>query len=115
MVLAVCEDTAFIVADGASTNRKTEGANPEVAAGLRIRQFCVEMKAGNPPVLVGIHIVVNGKPVEIKTAWVRGGHEGALRWSGDWPVPKLTSLFFSAQNDTGAQRDMTAHWLTEAA
>ena len=110
----VCEDTRFTATNGASTNRKTSGANPNLEAGRILRYACVEMAAANPPVHATIHVVVNGKPVELKSAWVRGGHKGALKFPTYFPIPKRSSLFFAVRNDTGADRSMTAHWVTEA-
>lgn len=112
MVLPVCHETKWTVLNGTPNTRKTDGANPRIPEGLEIVYLCVEMPAGSGPVLVGVHVVVQGKPVEIETAWVRGGHEGSLRWRGEFPIPKETTFFFAAQNDTGASLVMSAHWVT---
>lgn len=109
----VCHETKFIATAGASTTRKTAGAAPRLPEGLIIRIICVEMAPGNPPVRVGIHVIVGGKPVELKAGWVRGGHHGFLIWEGRFPIPKSTDFFFAARNDTGADRTLTAHWVTE--
>lgn len=109
----VCEETKFTVSTGTETGRKTKGANVNLTPGRILRYACAEMAGTNPPVRVGIHVVVNGKPVELGSAWVRGGHKGALILLTYFPIPKRSVLFFAVRNDTGSDRTVTGHWVTE--
>ena len=117
MVEPVCHEKFFVVGTGANSNRKTDGANPGVPAGLRLNYVCVELPSSSGPCNVTAHIVVGGKPVELKSKWVRGpsdhGGGGALIWRGDIPIPKATTLFIFARNDTGGELKFSLHWITE--
>lgn len=117
MVFPICHESAFTALDAAGTNRKTEGANPDLTAGHAVRWICVESGNGAPPVHVVVHIVAEGRPVEIRAKWVRGpsdhGGAGALIWDGYFPIPKGTSFFISVRNDTGENVPMKLHWVTE--
>ena len=113
-----CLDSGFTLADGAQTNRKTSGVSPELIPGDIVRQVCVELGTAKGPCKVVIHIVVGGRPVELKVGWVRGapahGGAGALIWdAGRFPVPKDSFFFIFARNDTGGSLDFTMHWVVE--
>lgn len=77
----------------------------------------MEVGQNVPSLSVVVHIVVAGKGVEIKAGWVRGpsshGGAGALIWEGYFPIPKQTEFFIAVRNDTGAERVLTTHWVTE--
>ncbi len=117
MAKPVCHESEFTLADAAATNRKTDKANPTLPAGVRLNYVCVELPTGSSPCRVVAHIVVAGKPVELKAWWVRGlpahGGAGALIWRGDIPIPIETDLFIAARNDTGGSLKFTFHWITE--
>ena len=117
MVEPVCHESFITLASGASTTRKTDGASPKIPAGLVVRWVCVELGNGSGPVHVVVHIVVAGKPVEIRAKWVRGpsdhGGAGALIWDGYFPIPKSTEFFVAVRNDSGSTADLALHWVTE--
>lgn len=117
MVNPVCHERFFTLGDNAATNRKTDGANPGLPTGIRLNYVCVELPTGSAPCRVVAHIVVSGKPVELKAKWVRGppthGGAGALIWRGDIPIPIETDLFIAARNDTGVELKFSLHWITE--
>lgn len=113
-----CLDSKFTVADGASSGRKTSGASPKLIEGDVIRQVCIELPTGSGPCLVVIHVIVGGRPVELKAGWVRGypnhGGAGALIWdAGGFPVPESSEFFVFARNDTGGSLDFSMHWIVE--
>ena len=115
-----CLDSGFTVGDGAASGRKTSGASPKLIEGDVIRQVCIELPTNSAPCHVVIHVIVGGRPVELKAGWVRGpsdhGGAGALIWdAGRFPVPEQSEFFIFARNDTGGSLDFSMHWVVERA
>ena len=112
-----CVGGTFALADGASTSRTTDGANPLLREGDILRQVCVELPTASPSISVVIHIVQAGKVIELKAGWVRGasdhGGAGALIWTGEQSLSKKPSLFIFARNETGVALVPTLHFVME--
>ena len=119
MTKAKGHESFFDTTAGATTTRKTEGANPDIPDGLRLRQASVELPVSSAPCLVVIQVMMKGKAVPLRTGWVRGGPTpgaiGALIWHGDLPTVKDMTFFIVVENDTGGNLRFSLHWVTEEA